>query len=398
MSNIQLFTVTQFVAYLNDTFKAIWDPNLVAIEGEVSEFKISQGQWVNFLLKDEDSTVSAFLTAWKLPFMLQDGMKVRVYGNPRIYQKFGKFSLNVERVELVGEGGLRKALEATRQRLMAEGLFAMERKRSLMRFPARIALIASKESAAYGDFIRIVEERWKGLEIDAYHVQVQGDAAPQQICQAIERANASDRDYDVLVLTRGGGAFEELMAFNDERVVRALFASRIPTLVGIGHERDVTLAEEVADVRGSTPTDCARRLVPDREDVLYELATLQETIDSRMQEVITQKQERIVRTVDAVDRWFGRLRERHGMQAMRFEHGFTTWHRNLVERVTSIERLCQSFNPTLVLKRGYAIVRDGKGKPMVSVKQLLPREEVTVQLQDGAVPAMIINTNQPRLL
>jgi exodeoxyribonuclease VII large subunit len=208
----------------------------------------------------------------------------------------------------------------------------------------------------------------------------------------------AERPYDAFVLTRGGGSLEELMAFNDERVVRALFASRIPTLVGIGHERDVTLAEEVADVRGSTPTDCARRLVPDREDVLYELATLQETIDSRMQEVITQKQERIVRTVDAVDRWFGRLRERHGMQAMRFEHGFTTWHRNLVERVTSIERLCQSFNPTLVLKRGYAIVRDGKGKPMVSVKQLLPREEVTVQLQDGAVPAMIINTNQPRLL
>ncbi|HEU0050623.1 MAG TPA: exodeoxyribonuclease VII large subunit, partial [Patescibacteria group bacterium] len=213
---MQIMTVPEFVNYLNETFKAIWDPHDVAIEGEVSGYRVSQNQWASFDLKDAEALVNIFMPVWKVQVPLEDGMRVRVFGVPRIYPKYGKFSFNAERVELNGEGTLRKALAILRQKFEAEGLFDPSRKRPLPVFPARIALIASRESAAYGDFLRIVNERWNGVEIDVYHVIVQGDAAPESIVRAIGAAGKmhdSGRLYDAVVMTRGGGSLEELMAF-----------------------------------------------------------------------------------------------------------------------------------------------------------------------------------------
>ncbi len=358
---MQIMSVSQFVQYLNDTFKAIWDMNEVAIEGEVSGFRISQGQWVNFDIKDTEALISSFMVLAKLSVPLEDGMRVRVFGYPRVYPKYGKFSMNVERVELVGEGALKKALAALRAKLLAEGLFDPGRKRTLPRFPGRIALVASKESAAYGDFIRIVNERWQGLEIDVYHVLVQGEHAPASIVRAIERVNSQHEPYDALVLTRGGGSFEELMAFNDERVVRALYASKIPTLVGIGHERDLTLAEEVADIRGSTPTDCARRLVPDKRDVLYELAALQDRASSAMQHLVTEHRARLERVSSSIQIWFTALRH----------------------RLESATRVLEALDPRRVLARGYAWVTDVSGRVRTSVGGWGIGDEVRVRLVDG---------------
>ncbi|MDO8617450.1 MAG: exodeoxyribonuclease VII large subunit [Candidatus Uhrbacteria bacterium] len=372
---MQTMTVSAFLAYVNETFKAIWDSTEIAIEGEVSGFKISQGQWVSFDLKDADALLNVFLPIWKLQVPVQDGLRVRVFGLPRVYPKYGKFSFSAERIDLAGEGALQKALALTRQKLEQEGLFDPSRKRSLPRFPERIALIASRESAAYGDFIRIVNERWSGLEIDLYHVLVQGERAPEQIARAIQVANTphpnpllrKEREHDVLILTRGGGSLEELMAFNDERVVRALYASKIPTLVGIGHERDLTLAEEVADVRGSTPTDCARRLVPDRNEILYELATLQERIADDLQEKLDYWSRQADETVSMVDRWLEMI----------------------VLRSSSLERLLRSFDPRAVVKRGYAIVSDADGHPISSIKLLSPGKKMDIQLRDGEVEGVV---------
>ena len=269
---MRIFSVTDFLSLVNETLKALSEAGEFAVEGEVSGYRVSQGQWVSFDLKDDAALVNVFLPVWKQSLPIEDGMKVRVHGIGRVYPKYGKFSLSAEKIEPVGEGALKKALAALRLRLEKEGLFDASRKRPLPRFPERIALIASRESAAYGDFLRIVGERWGGLEIDSYHVLVQGERAAQDVLRALRQAQ--DGEYDAIVITRGGGSFEELMSFNDETLVRAIHASTIPTMVAIGHERDITLAEEVADIRGSTPTDCARRLVPDRHDVLYELASL----------------------------------------------------------------------------------------------------------------------------
>ncbi len=379
-----IFSVAQFLAYVNDTFKAIWDPTQVALEGEVSGFRVSQGQWVNFDVKDDEALVSVFMVLRNLTVPLQDGMRVRLYGYPRIYPKYGKFSFSADRVEIVGEGGLRKALEMLRQKLASEGLFDLGRKRELPRFPKRIALIASRESAAYGDFIRILNERWNGLEIDLYHVLVQGKDAPESLVEAIERANKKDeRTYDVLIVTRGGGSLEELMAFNDERVVRAIFASQIPTLVGIGHERDITLAEEVADVRGSTPTDCARRLVPDKRDVLLELANVEEALTNRLQNLIQDHLVRIERAFVGARHWLQTVHGRLDMIASRALDGTRLWHARLTDQVTTMERVIRSADPELILKRGYALVTSPDGQVRVRAADLKPGESLSIRFADG---------------
>ncbi len=378
-------TVSAFIAYLNDTFKAIWDSQQVALEGEITSYRCSQGQWVNFDLKDEGGLVSVFMPAAKLNVPIQDGMRVRLFGWPRVYPKYGKFSFSADRVELIGEGALQKALQMLRAKLEKEGLFETSRKRGLVRFPRRIALVASRESAAYGDFVRILSERWGGLEIDLYHVMVQGDQAPPQIVAAIQTAQGmhAERPYDALVLTRGGGSLEELMAFNDERVVRALFACRIPTVVGIGHERDLTLAEEVADVRGSTPTDCARRLVLDRMDVLYELATLQEGIDQSIGSWVQTAEHQIDTVMVRTDAWLGQCRFRFTHLDTATHSGLERWKKASYERLDVLEKMIRCHQPEAVLKRGYAIVRTAAGLVQSSVIGLQPGEEMSIQFKDG---------------
>lgn len=388
---MHIMTVSAFIAYLNDTFKAIWDSQQVALEGEVTAYRCSQGQWINFDLKDEGGLVSVFMPAAKLNVPVQDGMRVRLYGWPRVYPKYGKFSFSAERVELVGEGAMQKALQLLRAKLEKEGLFDASRKRPLPRFPRRIALVASRESAAYGDFVRIVAERWGGLEIDLFHVLVQGDGAPPQIVAAIQTAQSlqEERCYDALVLTRGGGSLEELMAFNDERVVRALFSSKIPTLVAIGHERDLSLAEEVADVRGSTPTDCARRLVPDRGDVLYELATVQSSISESLESWIQDAYAMIERVMLRTDNWLKQTHLRFDHLASAIEERFLRWPGKFAERLELLERLIKCHQPEAILKRGYAIVRNAKGDVQSSSLSLKPGEQVSIQLKDGKVNSLI---------
>ncbi len=374
-------SVSAFVAHVNEALKASWDPSELAVEGEVTGFRVSQGQWVNFDIKDDAALVNVFMPVWNLNVPVEDGIKVRVYGQPRVYPKFGKFSLSAERVELSGEGTLKKALALLRARLDKEGLFDPSRKRALPRFPRRIALVASRESAAYGDFVRVVGERWGGLDIDLFHVMVQGEKAPADIVAAIEQAQAGD--YDALVMTRGGGSFEELMAFNDERVVRAVHASRIPTLVAIGHERDITLAEEAADVRGSTPTDCARRLVPDKKDVLYELASLMGGITTGLDAEIERRHTILERALTAPGAWvrdrLGAVQHAASLCADRVEQ----WVRRLDERLETDMRLITSMDPERVLERGYAIVRDSRGRAVTAVKGLALGTMLNLRLKDG---------------
>ncbi len=384
---MRILQVSDFVEVVNGILRETLSGEVFAVEGEVSGFRVSQGQWVSFDLKDDKSLVNVFMTVWQLNVPVEDGMRVRVFGLPRVYPKYGKFSLSAERIELAGEGALRKALAMLRVRLEKEGIFEPSRKRALPKFPSRIALIASRESAAYGDFIRVLAERWGGIDIDLYHVLVQGERAPQDIVRAIEQAQ--DGKYEVLVMTRGGGSLEELMSFNDERVVRAIYASKIPTLVAIGHERDITLAEEAADVRGSTPTDCARRLVPDRRDVLYELSNLEQSVESAFLMRMDKISALIERSLSAPGAWLVGRSADLDLLTTRCSSGVRQWLGGLTERLTAQMRLMESFDPNRVLARGYALVRDASGKAIVSVRELQDGEKVTLRLADGETGARI---------
>lgn len=425
MGRMKVLQVSEYLEIVNGVLRETLGGEVLAVEGEVSGYRVNQGQWVTFDLKDEKALVNVFIPAWQLNVPIEDGAKVRVFGVPRIYPKYGKFSVSADRIELAGEGALKKALAALRLRLEKEGLFEAARKRPLPRFPKRIALVASRESAAYGDFIRILNERWGGLEIDLYHVLVQGEKAPQDIVNAIEMANSvslraersnlrveeivslpavarNDTGYDALVMTRGGGSLEELMAFNDERVVRAIHASRIPTMVAIGHERDLTLAEEAADVRGSTPTDCARRLVPDRRDVLFELANSVQGIEGALRQELDEGQSILDRVFTAPAMWIAGRQAELAAVTSGISGKIDVWLKDLAGELVNQTRLLQSLDPKGVLQRGYAILKDSRGKSLVSAAQLKVGQEVAVVLRDGEAGATVTRAGkqelQPKLL
>jgi len=379
-SQSAIFSVSDFITHVNMVLGESWDMSY-AVEGEVSGYRVSRGQWVSFDLKDDDTLVNVFLPVWNLHIPIEDGMRVRVYGKPRVYPKYGKFSLSAEKILPAGEGELKKALLALRLRLEKEGLFDPTRKRELPRFPERIAFIGSKESAAYGDFVRILNERWGGVHIDVYDVLVQGDRAALDVAQAVRRTQSIP--YDAIVITRGGGSYEDLMAFNDEALVRAIHASKIPTLVAIGHERDVTLAEEVADVRASTPTDCARRLVPDRRDTLYELQVTTDAIERAMELFLEERRVALAHAMSAPSLWLRTHSVNVSHLAERSLSAFDRWFASLQERLETSTRVLASYDPKAVLKRGYSILRDADGKKIVSVSNLSFNQKISLTLADG---------------
>lgn len=388
---MRVLSVSQFLDLVNETLKALSEYEVFGVEGEVSGYRLSQGQWVNFDLKDGESLVNVFMPIWKLKVPLEDGLKVRVTGAARIYPKYGKFSLSAESVELIGEGALRKALAALRARLDAEGLFDPARKRTIPRIPHRIALLASRDSAAYGDFCRITRERWPLLEIDLYHVLVQGEKSPQDILSALKvaQSNAKDRGYDAIVITRGGGSFEELMAFNDESLVRGIYASIVPTIVAIGHERDLSLAEEAADIRGSTPTDAARRLVPDQHDIEYEIAAMIGRATESLERNVRAKRVLMDRVFHVSTRWIERYTSAIERHASVIADGMNQAMRSTEERLVGMTRLFKSLDPKAVLRRGYAVVRAPNGDVIADVERLSRGQPVELQFRDGIAGASI---------
>jgi len=354
------FGVSDFVAAINQTLQAAYPE--VIVEGEVSGFKINQGKFVFFDLKDEQSFVGCFMMAFKLKVPLEDGMMVKVRAAPKLTAK-GRFSLTVKDIRLSGEGTLKRAFEILKAKLEREGLFDPARKRPLPEFPQKVAVIASVDSAGFKDFKKIANERWGGVEFDLLHVQVQGEAAPGQIVRAISYANALKSPPDALVLIRGGGSLEDLMAFNDEQVARAVAASRVPTLVGVGHEVDVTLAGLAADARASTPTNAAQMLLPDKTEVLYRLAQHLNFLDSAMYRLLT-----------------GRRRD----LALRMGRSLDELLARAESKLEFLKRALAAYGPGQVLRRGYAIARVG-GKAVKSGRQIKAGDSFVVELSDANI-------------
>ncbi len=367
MSSTLIFSVSDFVAYLNQTLEVAYP--YVTIEGEVANFRVSKNRWVYFDLKDKDSSVRFFGTVYSLPGPLEDGMVVRVSGNPRLHNLYG-FSVNIQNVTPVGEGMLRRAADLLATKLQAEGLFAPERKRSLPYPPQRIALVTAGESAAYVDFLKILNARWRGVRVDLYDVQVQGEPAIRQIVAAIAAVNAQPDVPDVLIVTRGGGSTDDLAAFSSEQVTRAVATSRVLTLVAIGHEIDVSLAELAADKRASTPSNAAELLTPDRVEVLRRLGSLRTDLGQGLIRIVTNRKEWLVRQRTELDR---------GLQAS---------YQTAQLRLRSARQILDAYDPTAALRRGYALVRRD-GVLIKSVSALQTGQSVDLMLSDGVAQATI---------
>ncbi|HEX7963465.1 MAG TPA: exodeoxyribonuclease VII large subunit [Candidatus Saccharimonadales bacterium] len=360
-------SVSEFVALLNQTLEYAYPA--VTVTGELANFRVSKNRWVYFDLKDDEATVRFFGTVYMLPGPLEDGMLLAVQGNPRLHPQYG-FSVNVLRMKPVGEGSIKKAAALLEQKLAAEGLFDPARKRPLPYPPRRVGLVTSAESAAYRDFVKVLKGRWGGLDITLVDVQVQGDAAPAQITAAIEQLNQLADPPDVLVVTRGGGSAEDLAAFSTEQVTRAVAASRIPTLVAIGHEIDLSLAELAADQRASTPSNAAELLVPDRRHVLAELKTLRAELHRDTLRAVQD-----ARTQLGVAVQFARQTAEHSVAAAG-------------QKLRLQRQLLNAFDPNAALRRGYALVR--KGTALVgSGRQLAAGDELAITLADSRVTAEV---------
>lgn len=374
-------TVSEFNAVLNQTLSFAYPE--VVVEGEVSSFKVSQGKWVFFDLKDSESVVGCFITTYQLKTALEDGMLIRVKASPQL-TKWGKFSLTVKEVELAGEGSVKRAFEMLKAKFEKEGLFSPERKRPLPEFPQKVLLITSAQAAAYNDFVTIINDRWSGIDIDHIQVQVQGALAPTQIVEAIGYANTVSDEYDALVIIRGGGSAEDLQAFNSEEVVRAVYGSTIATIVAIGHEDDVSLAELAADVRAATPTDAARRLVPDRSEIQTRVSGYSNSMLSSLESSVSTSRARLEGFYHSIEIRFNNLRYNLADVFSRSCTAIDVAMNNSVVRLESNKKLLSTLDPRAILARGYSITRIN-GKVIKSSDQYSSGDTIVIQLHQGKI-------------
>ena len=353
------FSVSECIAVINQTLEYAYSS--VVVEGEVASYKVNQGKFVFFDLKDSTGIIQCFSMVWQMRTPLEDGMRVAVRAVPKLTQK-GRFSLTIQEATPLGEGAIARSFELLKAKLEKEGLFAEERKRFIPTIPKSIAVISSIDAAGYGDFIKILDDRWGGIDIDVAHVQVQGEAAEKQLIRALEYFNQRELLPDVIVIVRGGGSAEDLQTFNTEPLVRAIAASRVPVMTGVGHEQDITLADLVADVRASTPSNAAERLVPDKRDVVRSSQLLVLQIATRaeryVQSEIEMLRERLIGALDGSLRRIDDAQDVHQQQSS----------------------LLGAYDPMRVLSRGYAILKgDARVGVTISIetKQHNIRAEVT---------------------
>lgn len=336
---------SDFVALANQTLEYAFSG--VLVEGEVSSYKVNQGKYVFFDLKDETASVSCFMMLFNLRFPIQDGMKLIIRAVPKL-TAWGKFSLTVFDMQPVGDGDIKKSADLLKAKLAKEGLFDVSRKRPLPSLINKIALISSTDAAGYQDFIKILNERWGGIEVDVAHVQVQGMGSSDQIIRAIKYFNQF-HGYDVIAIIRGGGSQQDLATFNDELLVRKIAASKILVITGIGHEIDESLSDLVADVRASTPSNAATILTRDKTAEISKIKNDISRLSQLLQEHIISEQQNIKSNI------------------LDLSQIITNQICQISHQISEKRLILESLNPANILKRGYAII-EGDIKPNNVVK------------------------------
>ena len=357
------FTPTEFVGVVNQTLEYAYSS--VTIVGEVASFKVNQGKWVFFDLKDEESSVSCFMTLWSLRQPLEDGMKVMVRCVPKV-TKWGKFSLTVSQVMPVGEGSLKKAYEMLKKKLASEGLFDPAKKRPLPEDLTKLGVISSTQAAGYADFIKIINARWGGIKVEVAHTQVQGMDAPDQIIRALKYFNERG-DVQVIAILRGGGSADDLSCFNDEKLAREIASSRIPVITGIGHEVDESLCDLVADKVASTPSNAAEILTKDRKEEKARLMKLMtktgQTLTQNIEQALNDNRMKVKRISSGIMVKYIEPMLAHSQEAVRgCLDKIKSEHLVVSNAISQKIKLLEALNPEKVLARGYAILA-GKISP-----------------------------------
>lgn len=418
-----IYSVTELV----QTARALLEAKFayVLVQGELGRFTKHPSGHMYFDLKDEKSLIScAFFknSNQALTFQPETGLHVMVGGVLTLYEARGQFQMNVRMMEPKGLGGLQLAFEQLKRKLMLEGLFEESRKRAIPSFPKKIALITSPSGAAIQDFMKILETRVGIEQVDLFPIKVQGTEAPLEIRQAIEEVSLLGK-HDVVVITRGGGSLEDLAAFNDEGVVRALANCSVPTISAVGHEVDFTLCDFVADRREPTPTAAAAHLAPGHDEVKQQFDHLEHRLREALENQIKDKRRDLTELLKTLrDRRPDLLLDQARQDLDYRTDDLKTALENLLkdkqislqrmgdflsrvtplqtikpyqERLRGLEAQLQAYHPHGPLKRGYAIVTDKKsGKILRDSKGLVKGEHLMIQLQKGRVESEVVSTEE----
>ncbi|MBN1249613.1 MAG: exodeoxyribonuclease VII large subunit [Anaerolineae bacterium] len=367
------------------------------IEGEVSNFSRASSGHIYLTLKDAGSQIGAVIwrsQAQVLSYVPSTGDQVQAHGRIGVYEQGGRYQFYIDRIRPAGQGSLYQEYERLKAQLQAEGLFDEARKRPLPAFPTTIGVVTSPTAAALRDVLNVLGRRYPIVRVLLSPTLVQGDAAPPQIVAALDRLNARD-DVDVILLVRGGGSLEDLWAFNDERVARAVASSRLPVVSGVGHETDFSLADFVADRRASTPSAAAEVATPELGELLAGLSQAQSRLERAMDAQLTKRRERLWVLQQALRHLSPMARIENGRQRVddltqRLDAAMAHRLEMARERLLGLRGKLGALSPDAVLTRGYAIVRArDTGDILTSSRQATAGLPLWLQFRDGEVAAHV---------
>ena len=392
------------VSALNGYIKSLMETDdvlsSVSVKGEISNFKRNASGHLYFSLKDENATVSAVMfkgAAMRLAFLPKDGMKVTVYGRVSLYEKSGQYQIYVETMMADGIGELAIAFEKLKKKLEAEGLFAAERKKPIPRMPRRVGIITSPTGAAVRDMINVSGRRYPLADIILFPAAVQGAEAPPQLTMGIEYFNAAG-SVDVIIIGRGGGSIEDLWAFNDEGLVRAIATSRIPVISAVGHETDFTLCDFVADRRAPTPSAAAELAVPDITVIENYLVNAKRRIDKVIDTKLSQSKDTVLRLEKVISLNSPTSRLDNSKMSLlhletRLEAATSARIAGGVAVLKELSAKLVGMNPLSVLSRGYGMVEGENGEVISSVKNVTMAQNVRVRMSDGSIGATVTDVS-----
>lgn len=387
----QVFSVTAITVAIKQMMEGVFRG--VFVEGEVSNLRTAASGHVYFDLKDREALLSGVMFKWdarKYALHLQEGMQVRVGGDLSCYAKQGRYQIVAKTAEALTKGNLFLEFEKLKKKLEDEGLFDPAHKKEIPAYPQRIAVITSPTGAAVRDILSVLKRRSPHLEVLIIPTLVQGDEAAPQIAQALADANAFTPKPDVILLGRGGGSMEDLWAFNEEIVARAIFKSKIPVISCVGHEVDFTIADFVADLRAPTPSAAAELVVQNSQNTQEYVAQLQK----RLLQSVSLFYERAKRRYDLAvnspalkrpETLFATKEQELDDLTLRLENGIREKFKNFEMRLELAAQKLAALGPQAVLKRGYSITRKADGTVISRVGDTASGETVYVQVQDGMI-------------
>lgn len=400
MSQLSLFDDIYTVSQVTTEIRSILENSAslkdIWISGEVSNMtRASSGHWY-FTVKDDKASLKCVMwrsTAVRQSFTPNNGDAIEVRGSITVYEPRGEYQLVAERVRPVGRGSLFEQFEELKAKLDAEGLFAQEHKKPIPAFPHRIGVVSSPTTAAFQDVLNVLTRRFPLAEVILSPTLVQGNEAPPQIVRAIERLNRRD-DIDVILLVRGGGSIEDLWCFNDERVARAVYDSRIPIVSGVGHEIDFTIVDFVADLRAPTPSAAAEQSTPHVDGISEAIRQRRQTMRTAMLEVINQRKNDLADMHHMLDLLSPRahvdnMRQSIDLYEARMKTRIQAMLTLYKERLTSRTSALNNANPNTLLKRGYAYVTDEQGKHVKSISDVTENAQIQVRLSDGILTTRV---------